>query len=195
VNAPGASAAAILATLDEPLRAAFASAEALVLDVDGVLTDGRIHCGPGGAERLTFHVRDSSGVWQAHKSGIRVGIVTGRATGIPETRPDLFPFTAVRTGMLDKAAGLRSLLAEIGVPPERCVYMGDDVLDAPAMRIAALPVCVADAESDLVPYARYVTRRRGGRGAVREVTDLMLEARGVRAPMLASLFGIGSPRP
>ena len=183
------SAREILAAAEPSLREAFARAEALVLDVDGVLTDGGIHCHGDGTESLTFHVRDSSGVWQAHKAGVKVGIVTGRATGIPESRPALFPFAAVRTGALDKHGGLLSLLAEIGVAPDRCIYMGDDVLDGPALRIAGLPVCVADADPDVIACARYVTLRAGGRGAVREVTDLILEARGARDAILARFLG------
>jgi 3-deoxy-D-manno-octulosonate 8-phosphate phosphatase (KDO 8-P phosphatase) len=162
------------------LRERFARTEALVLDVDGVLTDGGIQVATDGREALTFHVRDSSGVWQAHKAGIKVGIVTGRASGIPESKPALFPFSGARTGRLDKGAGLLSLLEEWGVAPERCAYVGDDLLDAPALRLAGLPICVADAEADLLPLARHVTTRPGGRGAVREVTDLLLEARGAR---------------
>lgn len=179
----------ILASLAPDLREAFARVEALALDVDGVLTDGGITCRSDGSESLTFNVRDSSGIWQAHKAGIRVGIVTGRATGIPESKPAIFPFAGARTGWLDKAAGLRSLLAEWNVDPSRCAYVGDDVLDGPALRIAGLPICVADADPGLVPLARYVTRKAGGRGAVREVTDLLLEARGARAALLARLFG------
>jgi 3-deoxy-D-manno-octulosonate 8-phosphate phosphatase (KDO 8-P phosphatase) len=176
------------------VREAFARAEALVLDVDGVLTDGGIHCHTDGSEGLTFHVRDSSGVWQAHKAGIKVGIVTGRASGIPESKPALFPFSGVRTGRLEKGEGLLSLLAEFGVAPERCAYVGDDVLDGPALRLAGLPICVADAEPDVLRLARYVTRRPGGRGAVREVTDLMLEARGARRAILAHFTGPGEAR-
>lgn len=178
----------ILASLDPAVRDAFARVEALALDVDGVLTDGGITCNSDGTESLTFHVRDSSGVWQAHKAGIRVGIVTGRATGIPESKPAIFPFAGTRTGRLDKAEALLSLLAEWGVAPERCAYVGDDVLDAPALRIAGLPICVADADPDLIPLVHYVTRKPGGRGAVREVTDLLLEARGARAALHARLF-------
>jgi len=179
----------LLAAFAPDVRAAFAAAEALVLDVDGVLTDGGIHAHSDGTESLTFHVRDSSGVWQAHKAGILVGIVTGRATGIPESKPALFPFAGVRTGRLEKEEALRTLLDEWDVPAERCAYVGDDLLDGPALRLAGLPICVADAEADVLPLARYVTRRRGGRGAVREVTDLLLEARGARGAMLDRLVG------
>lgn len=185
MNEPHARPAEILATLDARLRDDLARVEALVLDVDGVLTDGGIHAHSDGTESLTFHVRDSSGVWQAHKAGIRVGVVSGRATGIPESRATLFPLSGIRAGRLEKDIALRSLLDEWGVAPEHCAYMGDDVVDGPALRIAGVPICVADAEPDVRPLARYVTRRRGGCGAVREVTDLLLEARGARAKILA----------
>jgi 3-deoxy-D-manno-octulosonate 8-phosphate phosphatase (KDO 8-P phosphatase) len=181
-----------LAALAPALRDLFARAEALVLDVDGVLTDGGIESRSDGTEALTFHVRDSSGTWQAHKAGIRVGIVTGRATGIPESKTALFPLSGVRAGRLDKGEALRSLLAEWNVAPERCAYVADDVLDGPALRLVGLPICVADAEPDVLRLARYVTRRRGGRGAVREVTDLLLEARGARAALVERL--LGTPR-
>jgi 3-deoxy-D-manno-octulosonate 8-phosphate phosphatase (KDO 8-P phosphatase) len=171
------------------VRAAFARTAAVVCDVDGVLTDGRIHCRNDGTEGVSFHVRDSSGIWQLTKAGLRAGFVTGRATGIPETRRKLFPFSAHRAGALDKAAALRSILAEWSIDPSQCAYVGDDLLDAPALRIAGLPVCVADAEAEVLPLAAYVTRREGGRGAVREVTDLVLEARGLRSPLLDRLLG------
>lgn len=181
------SAAELLAGLGADLRADLAAAEALVLDVDGVLTDGTVHAHSDGRETLVFHIRDSSGLWQAHKAGVRVGYVSGRATGIPEAQRTLFPFDAFRAGRLEKGMALRSLLAEWGTDPARCVYVGDDLLDLPALRAAGIPVCVADATPDLLPLARYVTRCPGGRGAVREVTDLLLEARGARRVLVARL--------
>lgn len=185
--------AAVLASMAPGLREAFARVEAVVLDVDGVLTDGSIHCGTDGREGLTFHVRDSSGIWQLHKAGLRAGFVSGRATGIPETRRELFPFAAHRSGALEKEGALRSILAEWGLDAARCVYVGDDLLDGPALRVAGIAICVADAEADVLPLAHYVTRRPGGRGAVREVTDLVLEARGLRGPLLDRLLGPGRP--
>ena len=171
------------------VRAAFERTEAVVFDVDGVLTDGRIHCRTDGTEGVSFHVRDSSGIWQLHKAGLRAGFVTGRATGIPESRTKLFPFSAHRCGALEKADAFRSILAEWGLAAEHCAYVGDDLLDGPALRLAGLPVCVADAERDVLPLAMYVTRRPGGRGAAREVADLVLEARGLRAALLGRLLG------
>jgi len=138
--------AAVLAALPPDVRAAFERTEAVVFDVDGVLTDGRIHCRDDRTEGVSFHVRDSSGLWQLHKAGLRAGFVTGRATGIPEDRRRLFPFSAHRCDALDKETALRSILDEWSLAPERCAYVGDDLLDGPALRIAGLPICVADAE-------------------------------------------------
>ena len=154
--------ARLLATLPRGVQDSFAQAKALILDVDGVLTDGRIECRSDGTQSLSFHVRDSSGVWQAHKAGILVGVVTGRATGIPESFPKLFPFDALRVDALDKAKAIRELLDLWSVAPADVAYMGDDLLDGPALRIAGLPIVVGDCEPDLLPLARYVTRRHGG---------------------------------
>jgi 3-deoxy-D-manno-octulosonate 8-phosphate phosphatase (KDO 8-P phosphatase) len=187
-----ASVAAALGALAPEVRSLFASCRALILDCDGVLTDGRIGCASDGSEFLVFHVRDSSGIWQAHKAGVKTGLVTGRASGIPESKRSLFPFDAVRTGALDKAAGLRDVLATLDVPPALTAYVGDDLLDGPALRLAGLPIVVADADPELFPLARYVTQRKGGTGAVREVTDLLLEARGARAAILAERIGGGA---
>lgn len=179
----------LLATLSPGLRSLFANAKALVLDMDGVLTDGRIHCRTDGTESVSFHVRDSSGVWQAHKAGLRIGLVTGRNTGIPEAFPKVFPFDARRSDALDKERALRDIADAWGIAPAEIAYVGDDLLDGPALRIAGLPIVVGDCDPDLLPLARYVTRRHGGCGAVREVTDLLLEARGARAAIVRERLG------
>jgi 3-deoxy-D-manno-octulosonate 8-phosphate phosphatase (KDO 8-P phosphatase) len=175
-----------LDALPAPLRETFASVDALVLDVDGVLTDGRIHVLTDGREAMSFHVRDSSGLWFLHRAGIRTGLVTGRATGIPESRAATLRVDAVRSGRLEKASALRELLSEWNIAAERCAYMGDDLLDLPALRLVGLPLCPADAHEDVLGLVSYVTRAPGGRGAVREVADLMLEARGDRDRILRS---------
>ncbi len=181
---PVSPVAARLASLDPAVRAAFARVEAVVLDADGVLTDGRIHVFSDGREAMSFHVRDSSGLWFLHRAGVRTAIVTGRATGIPESRRETLRVDEVRSGRLEKAGVVQDLLAGWKIPPARCAYMGDDLLDAPAMRLVGLAICPADAHEDLLPLAAYVTRAAGGRGAVREAADLVLEARGDRARIL-----------
>jgi 3-deoxy-D-manno-octulosonate 8-phosphate phosphatase (KDO 8-P phosphatase) len=176
-----------LASLPAAVREAFARVDAVILDVDGVLTDGRIHVASDGTEAMSFYVRDSSGLWFLHHAGVRTGIVTGRATGIPESRADSLRVDAVLSGRLAKEPAVRELLALWNVPPERAAYVGDDVLDAPALRAVGLPVCVADAHEDVLPLARYVTAARGGHGAVREVADLVIEARGDRSRLYGSI--------
>lgn len=171
------------------VQAAFARVEAVVLDVDGVMTDGRVHMASDGTESMAFHVRDGSGTWMLHKAGIRVGIVTGRSTGIPELRAGALRIDDVLAGCRTKDEGLRALLRKWNVAPEHCAFVGDDLLDAPAMRVAGLPICVADAIPEIQPLALYVTRRRGGRGAVREVADLVLEGRGLRTEILHRYLG------
>ncbi len=183
----------ILAALDADVRAAFARVRALVVDMDGVLTDGRVVRSSDGSEALAFHIRDGSGTWMLHKAGVRVALLTGRATGIPEQHTAALYLDAVVAGCREKDTGLRALLGELGVAPEHCAYIGDDLLDGPALRVAGLPICVADATPELLPLARYVTRRAGGHGAVREVADLVLESQGLRDEVLARLLG-GAPR-
>lgn len=177
------------------VQAAFARVRAVVLDVDGVMTDGRVHMASDGTEALSFHIRDGSGTWMLHKAGIRVGIVTGRSTGIPELRAGALRIDRVLSGCRTKDAGLRTLLDAWGIPPSDCAYVGDDLLDGPALRLAGLPVCVADATPEIHPLALYVTRRPGGHGAVREVADLVLEGRGLRAEVLARYLGATEERP
>ena len=175
--------------LTPEVRAAFSRIQALVLDVDGVMTDGRVVMSNDGTEAMSFHIRDGSGTWMLHKSGLKVGIVTGRDTGIPELRAGALKIDAILSGCRDKATGIRSMLADWGIAPEACAYVGDDLLDAPAMRVVGLPVCVADATADIHGLALYVTRRPGGRGAVREVAELILQGRGLRDGVLRQFLG------
>jgi 3-deoxy-D-manno-octulosonate 8-phosphate phosphatase (KDO 8-P phosphatase) len=181
----GLSTHAIWEQLAPDVRTAFAGVEAVVLDADGVLTDGSITLSSDGTEAITFHVRDGSGTWMLHKSGLRVGVITGRDTGILERGNGGLKLDRVIAGSRTKDAALLEMLADWGISPEACLFIGDDILDAPALRIAGVPVCVADATPELREFAAYVTRRRGGHGAVREIADLVLHARGLRDGLLA----------
>ena len=179
--------------LPAAVQVAFGRVQALALDVDGVMTDGRVHLASDGTESMSFHVRDGSGTWMLHKAGLRVGIVTGRSTGIPEMRAGALRIDEVVSGCREKGAGLRELLERWEIAPEACAFVADDLLDAPAMRVAGLPICVADATAEIHPLALYVTRRRGGRGAVREVADLILHGRGLREGILQRYLGDALP--
>jgi 3-deoxy-D-manno-octulosonate 8-phosphate phosphatase (KDO 8-P phosphatase) len=170
------------------LRAAFGRVRALLLDCDGVLTDGRVHVAADGVEGLSFDIRDGSGLWLLHHAGIRTAIVTGRNTGIPEIRARAVPIDVVRSGVRQKAECVAEILSTWNIEAGDAAFMGDDVLDLPALRVVGLSIAVADAVPDVLRRVHHVTRLPGGRGAVREVADLILEARGERTSLLRRLF-------
>ena len=162
---------------DEVERLA-ARVKLLLLDCDGVLTDGRITPSEGGEELKSFHTRDGHGLVLLHHAGLRSGIISGRTSRLVELRAADLGVTFVRQGALDKIEVFKSLLAEAGVSPEQVAYVGDDVVDIPLMRRCALGVAVADATPDTLEAAHYVTSLHGGSGAVREVCELILKAQG-----------------
>jgi 3-deoxy-D-manno-octulosonate 8-phosphate phosphatase (KDO 8-P phosphatase) len=151
----------------------------LLLDCDGVLTDGRITPVEGGEELKSFHTRDGHGLVMLHRAGLRSGIISGRTSRLVELRAADLGISYVRQGALDKVEVFESLLAEAGVEPEGVAYVGDDVVDIPLMRRCGLGVAVADATPDTREAAHHVTRLPGGHGAVREVCELILKAQGL----------------
>jgi 3-deoxy-D-manno-octulosonate 8-phosphate phosphatase (KDO 8-P phosphatase) len=150
----------------------------LLLDCDGVLTDGRITPVVGGEELKSFHTRDGHGLVMLHRAGLRSGIISGRRSRLVELRASDLGVSFVRQGALDKVEAFEALLGEAGVGPSHAAYVGDDVVDIPLMRRCALAVAVADATPDTRAAAHYVTRLPGGSGAVREVCELILKAQG-----------------
>jgi 3-deoxy-D-manno-octulosonate 8-phosphate phosphatase (KDO 8-P phosphatase) len=151
----------------------------LLLDCDGVLTDGRITPVPGGDELKSFHTHDGHGLVMLHRAGLRSGIISGRSSRLVEMRAADLGITYVRQGALDKLSVFDALLAEASVEPSQIAYVGDDVVDIPLMRRSGLAVAVADATPDTRDAAHYVTRLPGGHGAVREVCELILKAQGL----------------
>ena len=150
----------------------------LLLDCDGVLTDGRITPVEGGEELKSFHTRDGHGLVMLHRAGLRSGIISGRTSRLVELRAADLGVSYVRQGALDKIEAFEGLLSEAGVGPQHVAYVGDDVVDIPLMRRCVLGVAVADATPDTRAAARHVTRLPGGFGAVREVCELLLKAQG-----------------
>jgi 3-deoxy-D-manno-octulosonate 8-phosphate phosphatase (KDO 8-P phosphatase) len=151
----------------------------LLLDCDGVLTDGRITPVEGGEELKSFHTRDGHGLVMLHRAGLRSGIISGRTSRLVELRAADLGISYVRQGALNKVEVFESLLAEAGVEPEGVAYVGDDVVDIPLMRRCGLGVAVADATPDTRDAAHHVTQLSGGHGAVREVCELILKAQGL----------------
>ena len=149
----------------------------LALDVDGVLTDGRLYLSPAGEELKVFHVRDGSGLVAVQRAGIAVAIISGRDSAAVSRRAAELGIRHVRQGVADKGAVLDQLLAELAVEPAQTACVGDDTPDLPMLRRAGLAIGVADAHPALLEAAHWITHAPGGRGAVREVCDLLLSAR------------------
>lgn len=150
----------------------------LILDVDGVLSDGLIYMGNNGEELKAFNVRDGYGIRCALTSGIEVAIITGRKAKLVEDRCATLGITHLYQGQSDKLIAFNDLLTKLAVAPEQVAYVGDDLIDWPVMAEVGLSIAVADAHPLLLQRADYVTRINGGRGAVREVCDLLLLAQG-----------------
>jgi 3-deoxy-D-manno-octulosonate 8-phosphate phosphatase (KDO 8-P phosphatase) len=150
----------------------------ILLDVDGVLTDGRIHLGGGEEDARAFYVRDGLGIRMGQEAGLSFGIVSGRRSEVVARRAAELKITEVHQGVLDKAEVFDGIVQKSGVSTESVCFVGDDVIDLPAMRRAGLAAAPSDADPETRRFAHYVTEREGGRGAVREVVDLVLRASG-----------------
>jgi 3-deoxy-D-manno-octulosonate 8-phosphate phosphatase (KDO 8-P phosphatase) len=149
----------------------------LVLDVDGVLTDGRIYLPPTGDEIKVFDVRDGAGLVAVRRAGIEIAIVSGRSSASVTRRAEELGITRVQQGVHDKRAAFEALLAAVGVAAAQVACVGDDTVDLPMLERAGLAIAVADAHAELRNAAHWVTSQPGGRGAVREVCDLLLTVR------------------
>ena len=150
----------------------------LLMDCDGVLTDGRLYYTASGEEMKVFDVRDGQGLVSWHKAGFRSGIVSGRdARKILEQRATELGIHYIKACSLDKAKDFADILQDAKVAPEEVAYVGDDVGDICLLEKVGLPIAVGDAVSELDSYIIYKTEAKGGRGAIREVTDLLLGAK------------------
>jgi 3-deoxy-D-manno-octulosonate 8-phosphate phosphatase (KDO 8-P phosphatase) len=159
------------------LRELAAGIEVLLLDVDGVLTDGGLYYFEDGRFAVRFDIRDGLGIARAVREGLVVGVVSGRPTPQARARAEELGIAEIHLGVRDKAEIVRDILRRRSVDPAAACFVGDDLIDLPAMRIVGLPVAVADAAPPVREAAAWVTSGSGGRGAVREVVELLLEAR------------------
>jgi 3-deoxy-D-manno-octulosonate 8-phosphate phosphatase (KDO 8-P phosphatase) len=146
----------------------------LVLDVDGVLTDGRLYFGPRGEALKAFDVRDGAGIVRLRRAGVQVAVISGRRSPMVAARCRELEVRYLYQGVADKLAAFTRLRTRLRFPPAACACVGDDVADVPLMRSVALSFAVADAHPEARRAAHIVTRRGGGAGAVREVCDLLL---------------------
>jgi len=157
----------------------------LALDVDGVLTDGRIIYGNAGEELKAFHIRDGLGIKLAQRGGIEVALITGRRSELVARRAAELGIETVVQGREDKRIALQELCTAQGIELTHCAYMGDDLPDLGAVNAAGLGLTVADACPELLEAADWRSSLPGGRGAVREACEALLRARGQFDTLLA----------
>ena len=150
----------------------------LLLDVDGVMTDGRIVYDSNGVETKFFNVKDGLGIKLVQRAGIEVGIISGRGSRVVDDRAAELGIAILYQRAADKLGPYQEILRKLHISDEEVAYIGDDIIDIPIFRRAGLCAAPADAIDDVFPYVHYVTSRRGGWGAVREVCDLILKAQG-----------------
>lgn len=165
-------------SFDAELLKRAAAIRLLVLDVDGVLTDGRLYFDNNGNETKAFNTRDGLGMKTLQGSGIEVAVITGRQSAIVSQRMQQLGIRHVYQGREDKLNAFKHLLEATGFNTEQVCFAGDDWLDLPVLVRAGLAVTVADADEYVKQHVHWITRRKGGEGAVREICNLLLSAQG-----------------
>lgn len=152
--------------------------ELLLLDVDGVMTDGRIIWDTNGIETKFFNVKDGHGIKLVQRAGIQVGIITGRNSPVVDLRAKELGIEFVYQGALRKQDSYVDILQKTGLADYQVAYMGDDVIDVPVLRRVGFSAAPADAQPEVIEIVDFVSSRFGGMGAVRELCDLLLKGRG-----------------
>lgn len=160
------------------IRERLAKIRLLLLDVDGVMTDGRIVYDDRGGEIKAFDVKDGHGLKLLQRAGIRVGIITGRQSAMVDRRAAELGIELVCQGAKDKLVPFLQILHKTGLTADQVAYVGDDYPDLPILRRVGFAATVADALDEIKPYVHYVTSHSGGSGAVREICDLLLKESG-----------------
>jgi 3-deoxy-D-manno-octulosonate 8-phosphate phosphatase (KDO 8-P phosphatase) len=164
----------------------------ILVDVDGVMTDGGISFIDADREAKTFDVKDGVGLWIARRAGLHTGVISGRSGGAVTRRVEELHMDEVHLKVRDKLATYERILRRRRLRDAQVCYIGDDVVDLPILGRAGLPVAVADAHPEVVRCARFVTHAPGGRGAIREVIDAILKAQGRWGEVLG-WFEAGAP--
>jgi 3-deoxy-D-manno-octulosonate 8-phosphate phosphatase (KDO 8-P phosphatase) len=164
--------------MDETIERRASHIKLLLMDCDGVLTDGRLWLTGDSDEQKSFNTHDGLGLSLLHRAGLRSGIITGRNSKAVSRRAQELGVEFVHQGNPDKIAAFEQILKQADVSESEVAFVGDDLPDIPLMNRAELSVAVADAVAETRSVAHYVTRARGGRGAVREVIELILKSQG-----------------
>lgn len=148
----------------------------VVFDVDGVLTDGTLFVGDDGQEYKAFHSRDGFGIKLLRQSGVQIGVITARSSQVVLHRMENLGIEHVYQNRLEKLPAFEELVTQLELQPEQAAYVGDDVVDLPVMRRAGLAIAVQDAHPLAKQHAHWQTPHGGGRGAARDVCELIMEA-------------------
>ena len=164
--------------LPPELQARAAGIKLLIMDVDGVLTDGRIFIRDNGEEIKSFHTLDGHGLKMLQASGVQTAVITGRDAPSVGVRVKQLGINHYYKGIHDKRAAYADLRGKAGVQEHECAFIGDDVVDLPVMVRCGLPVAVPQAHWFVLQHAAYVTRNSAGKGAVRELCDVIMQAQG-----------------
>lgn len=173
----------------ETLRERIRPVRMMIFDVDGVLTDGRIIYHDNGSETKVFDVQDGHGIKLLQRAGIEVALMTGRYCRAVEHRASDLGIRKVYQNTKVKMEAYEKILAETGLQDEQMGYAGDDLIDIPVMRRVGFAVAVPNAVSHVFPYAHYVTGASGGRGACREICELILQVQGHWESITERYFG------
>jgi 3-deoxy-D-manno-octulosonate 8-phosphate phosphatase (KDO 8-P phosphatase) len=158
----------------------------VIFDVDGVLTDGSLYLGDDGQEYKAFYSRDGHGMKMLQAAGVEIGIITGRSSEVVRLRMESLGIRQVYQGQLDKRIAYQRIKDDLGLADGDIAYVGDDVVDLPVMRRVGLAIAVQDAHPLVKQHAHWQTPSAGGRGAARDVCELLMEARGILHPALQS---------
>ena len=164
----------------------------VLFDSDGVLTDGRIVVTADGADARCFDVKDGQGIHLGKQAGLLFGVISGRRSAALASRADELGLDEVHQGVQDKLGRVDEILTRRELGRAAACFVGDDLVDVPAMRACGLAVAPADAVPEARAAAQFVTDRNGGRGAVREVVDLLLQANGSWERVTSGYLGGGA---
>lgn len=164
---------------EKELRKIAKNIKCLILDVDGVLTDGSIILDNEGNEFKSFHVRDGHGIKMLIRAGFKVAMITGRHSRVVERRAHELGITEVFQKCYDKRVAYRQLVKKYFLSDSEIAYIGDDIVDIPLLQRSGFSIAVADADKEVKAIAMMTTKKGGGRGAVREVCDFLLKAKGL----------------
>ena len=164
---------------DRKVESRAAKIRMIVLDVDGVMTDGRSYINSDGVEVKAFDIRDGFGIVMARRAGLEFGIITGLMSPIVEHRAEQLRIDEVHEGFIDKDLVLKEIISRNNIDASEVAYMGDDLFDIPALKLAGLSAAPADARPEVIKEVDWVSSSDGGRGAVRELIEMIMKAKGI----------------